>query len=113
MFKLVYNSLVLIFTLFHHPLVSSAFFYSYSPSLVFCPLLVSSFPLSAVSPLISPVQLPGRHMPSVCTASGDASCAGAPQSGHNSPVPLKRPAGQVGFVWLGSAWHTGGTKTKV
>lgn len=26
MFKLVYNSLVLIFTLFHHPLVSSPFF---------------------------------------------------------------------------------------
>ena len=47
------------------------------------PPSVSLFPLSAVSPLISPVQLPGRHMPSVCRASGDASCAGAPQSMHN------------------------------
>ena len=44
---------------------------------------VSLLPLSAVSPLISPVQSPGRHMPSVCRASRDASCAGVPQSMHN------------------------------
>lgn len=49
-----------------------------SPSISVCPP-----PLSAVSPLISPVQSAGRHMPSVCGASGDVSCAGVPQSAHN------------------------------
>lgn len=43
----------------------------------------SQLPLSAVSPLISPVQSAGRHMPSVCRASGDVSCAGVPPSTHN------------------------------
>lgn len=43
----------------------------------------SQLRLSAVSPLISPVQSAGRHMPSVCRASGDVSCAGVPPSTHN------------------------------
>lgn len=62
-----------------HPSVSlhlSLSPFSCSPSVF--PLL-----LSAVSPLISPVESPGAHMPSVCRASGDASCAGVPQSTHN------------------------------
>lgn len=61
---------------------------SLSPSLCLTPSLCvspppSPLPLSAVSPLISPVQSAGRHMPSVCGASGDVSCAGVPQSTHN------------------------------
>lgn len=44
---------------------------------------VSVLALTAVSPLISPVQSAGSHMPSVCRACGDASCAGVPQSVHN------------------------------
>lgn len=72
-----------------------SFLFSLSPGVFHsfsCHLSVSLFlsspsvfalPLSAVSPLISPVESPGRHIPSVCGASREASCAGAPQSMHD------------------------------
>lgn len=68
---------------FYSVSVPASFILSRAISLFLSSPSVFALPLSAVSPLISPVESPGRHIPSVCGASREASCAGAPQSMHD------------------------------